>query len=155
MTDSLPAAVEGERWLLNPASGETLPATPENAAAVLAVLRDLRYRLSDAIRACESVLADESARQGTKTLHVGGFTASVSGGSELVWDIEALRVGLAKAGCPEERIDALIVATTEYKVNQSVARQLAAANPQYAAAVEAAKGRVEKPVRVSVKEGAR
>lgn len=151
VSDSHELAVTTPAEIVNPASGEILPATPDNAVEALASLRELRYRIGDAIRGCEAILADESARVGSKTLHIGGYTASVSGGSELVWDVEQLRAGLAAAECPEGRIDELIVATVEYRVNQSVARQLASANPKYAAVIEAAKSRVVKPTRVSVK----
>lgn len=150
MSENLPAVVSS---LLNPASGELLPATPENAALVLAALRDLRQRINDAVADCQDVLVAESQRVGTKTLHIGGLVATVTGGSETLWDVERLREGLRSAGCPEERLDALITAHVEYKVNQSVARQLSSANPKYATAIEVAKTRVEKSLRVSVKQG--
>lgn len=137
--------------LLNPATGEVLPATPENAAVVLARVRDMRYRLLDAVKACEAVLIEESRRQGTKTLTISGLTASISGGSTVTWDVELLEKGLRAVGCPEERIADLVTETIEYKVNNTVARQLAAANPIYAEAIEAAKTRAESPVRVYVK----
>lgn len=138
--------------LLNPATGEIVPATPANAAELAAALRELRVKISGAIKDCEAVLVDESARVGSKTLRLGGLTARVTGGSEIVWDVEKLRKSLARAGCPEERLLELIVETVEYKVNQTVARQLAAANPKYAKAIDGAKTRHETPTRVSVKE---
>lgn len=137
--------------LVDPRSGELFPATPENAAMLLERLRTLRGQLMEQIKECERVLVDESVRIGSKTLRVGGFVAEVTGGAETVWDVEALRVGLRRAGCPEERINEAITETVEYKVNNSVARQLASANPKYAKAIEAAKARTPKPVRVRVK----
>lgn len=138
--------------LLNPTSGELLAATPENAAAMLADLRELRGKIAEAVKACEAVLVEESTRVGTKTLRFGATQAVVSGGSETVWDVEALRKSLTRAGCPEERIGELIVETVEYRVNQSVARQLSGANPKYKRAIERARTTIVKPMRVSVKE---
>jgi hypothetical protein len=99
------------------------------------------------------VLIEESRRVGAKTLRYGNVEAVVSGGSEVVWDIGRLFEGLRAAGCPDERLEVLVTATVEYKVNQAVAKQLAAANPDYAAAIEAARDRQPAPTRVTVKEG--
>jgi hypothetical protein len=148
MTENLPALPEE---VMNLRTGELLPATPENAAVVLDDLRRLRQLINEASALCRDILAEESRRQGTKTLHLGELTAEVHGGSEVVWDIETLEAELLKAGCPQERMDALISETVEYKVNNTVARQLAAANPDYASAIEAAKERVPAPIRVSVR----
>lgn len=147
-TASLPALPQN---LLNPVTGEILPATAENATHVLAALRDLAARVNDAKALCRELIAEESRRQGTKTLRFGGMVAEVKGGSEVVWDISGLLEGLREKGCPEDRLEALVTATIEYKVNQQVARQLAAANPDYEAAIEAAKERVPAPIYVSVK----
>lgn len=136
--------------LVHPATGEVLEATPENAALLLKRLREFRSALNDAVRACEGVLVEHSAVAGTKTLHLGQVTAKITGGPEVLWDVEELRAGLRDAGLPEDRLGELVRETVEYKVNASVARQIASANPEYARVVEAAKQTVEKPWRVSV-----
>jgi 3-oxoacyl-[acyl-carrier-protein] synthase III len=143
-------ALERFPEILHPATGELLPATPENAAEILKAVREMRDRLSTVVHVCTDVLAAESRLRGAKTFQVGRVGVKITGGSETVWDIAKLRKGLTRAGCPQERIDGLIVATVEEKVNGTVARQLAAANPAYKKAIEAAKGSIATPVRASV-----
>jgi hypothetical protein len=147
VTDLVAAADE----LLEPTTGELLPATPENAARI-------RQRCAEAIRslreyqaACDAVLVEESRRLGTKTVHLDGATVTVTGGPGVEYDVTELRAGLSAADCPEGRIDAAIVAEVSYRVNRSVLRQLAAANREYAEAIDRAKVTVEKPYRASVK----
>lgn len=141
------------RPLVHPGTGEVLPATPENAAKLLRSLRELRQRALDAAKDCERVIAEESSRQGKKTLRLGDVAVELYGGSEVVWDVEKLRASLRRLGCPEERILELVRETIEYKIDNTVARQLAAANPKYAKAIEAAKTRHSKPLSVRIKEG--
>ena len=104
----------------------------------------------DVVKDCEAVLLDESRRQGTKTLHLPAGTATISGGTELVWDFDTLEQ-LREIGLPEQRYRELVVETVSYKVDARVAKQLAAANPEYARIIEAAQSTVEKSWRVSVK----
>lgn len=78
-----------------------------------------------------------SQRQGTKTLHAGTVDLVLGGGTKIEWDGEGLVGGLLAAGLPQERIDELV--KWEPKVNARVAAQLAAANPAYAEAIDAAR----------------
>ena len=103
----------------------------------------------------EGVLRLEAQKQGTKTLHLGSLDAVVSGGSRREYDAELLVELLRDAGLPEERIADAVVETVSYRVNQLVLKQLAAANPNYAAAIELAETTVEAPWRVSVKGATR
>jgi hypothetical protein len=134
--------------LVDVRTGELLPATPENAAELLVAAREMRQRILDLQKDCEAVLLDASRRLGTKTLHLGDVTATVTGGSELAWDLEVLNE-LRAAGLPEQRYDELVVATVTYKVNAAVSKQLSAANPAYAEIIDRARGIVERPWRVS------
>lgn len=144
--------VEDEpRELLDVATGQLLPATVENAAIVLEAARAMKDRIQMVIRDAEAYLAEASREQGTKTFHVPGFKIELSGGESVSYDPEALAEALRVAGCPEERIAEVVVATVSYKVNRSVLRQLAGANPDYKAAAELAEVREEKPLRASVK----
>lgn len=136
--------------LLDVRTGELLPATPENAADLMVAARDLRTRLNALIKDCTDVLVEESRRQGTKTLKLEGATATVAGGSETAWDLEVLAQLLA-VGLPDERYEELIKTTVTYTVDARVAKQLAAANPNYKRIIDAAKTTIEKPWRVSVK----
>jgi hypothetical protein len=101
----------------------------------------------------EDALRLESERQGTKTLHLDGLTAVVSGGEKVEYDVEKLADLLREEGLPEHRLAELIVIQVSYRVNQAVARSVAAANPRYALALEACKQIVPAPWRVSVKKG--
>lgn len=137
--------------LLHPVTGEVLETTVENAAALLNDLRNFRYLLFSAIQDAQAVLLAESTRQGTKTLHIGKLTATVSGGPETEWDTTELVTRLIAAGCPGDRLRELVKETVSYRVDRNVARQLAAANPGYAKALEETKSEVDRPYRVSVK----
>lgn len=138
--------------LLNPLSGELIPATEigKIADAVLQI-REMELKLQNARRLFASVIIEESRRQGTRTLTGDGYRAEVSAPDELQWDIELLREGLTRLGLSEQRLNELIRQTVEYKVDGNVARQIASVGPEYKAAVEAAKSRVPKAQYVSVK----
>lgn len=138
-----------EVW--NPKTGELVSAGDAPAVAdAYAELRALSWKVKAALADATTALVDESRRQGTKTLHLDGKTAVVSGGKETVYDIEGLRASLEELECPQERIEALIKTEVTYKVDARVARQLAAANPDYAIALELARTVVEKPYYVKV-----
>lgn len=138
--------------LVDVRSGEVLPATPENALALLLAARDIRRRLLSVVKDCEAVLLEESRRQGTKTMHLPGGTVTVAGGpgSELVWDFEVL-ARLIAVGLPDERWQELVTVKTTRTVNARVASQLEAANEDYAAIIREARGRADKYWSVSVK----
>ena len=121
-----------------PTTGEAVDLTnPAEVAGALRALRAFkRAELDDAIKVLEAVLEAEMQRQGTKTLHYPSMTAKLVEKNETVYDVEALRASLTRAGCPEERIDELIKAEVVWKVDGQVARQLAAANEKYARALK-------------------
>lgn len=137
--------------LLDVESGEILPATVDNAAAVLQSARVMKQKIDTVIRSATAYLAGEAAHHGTKTFNVAAGTVSLSGGTSLEYDAADLMEALRVAGCPEDRIDAAVVAEISYKVNRSVLRQLAAANQDYKAAIELAERVVAKPIRASVR----
>lgn len=141
-----------EAGLLNVETGELLPATIENAGAALTAARTMKERADDIIREITAWLRDESARQGTKTFRAGDRIVTVKGGPTIDYDVDDLREALRAADCPEERIDAAIKEeiVTNYKIDRAVLRQLAAANPDYKAAIELAQREVEKSYSASV-----
>lgn len=144
--------IDVTQWLLpDVTTGEMLPATVGNAAHVIQAARDLRTRVSSVVAEATEWLARESVRQGTKTLHGGGATVTLSGGPTDEYDPLELMNYLRNAGCPEQRVDDAVTTIIDYKVNRSVLRQLAAANPEYADAIEQAKRTVEKPMRATIK----
>lgn len=142
-----------ELGLIVPTSGEVIDLEdPHACLRVLTEIRDLESKLREAKGALTEALAAEFSRQGTKTLELGGVKAVLGPDSEVVWDIEVLGE-LRSLGLPEERMDALITTEISYKVNASVAKQLAGANPAYADVIERAKSRVPKTPYVSIKRG--
>ena len=138
--------------LLIPLTGELVPLDdPPKVAAALEQVRDLKRRLDDARAVLEDVLRVESERQGTRTLHLGGLDAVVTGGEKVEYDELELANGLRDAGLPEARLAELIVETVSYRVDQRVARSVAASNPAYAAVLERCRRLVATPWRVSIK----
>lgn len=132
-------------------TGERLPATRDNAAAVLVAARERKRALDEVIRDAEAYLAEESRRNGTKTFQTDHGKVELSGGVSTEYDEQALMEALRAAGCPEERIAEAVVETVSYKVDKRVLRQLTAANPDYAAAAETAATKTESPLRATVK----
>jgi hypothetical protein len=132
-------------------TGEVLPATAENAYRALTAVDQMQARLRDVRAAITDFMVEEAKRQGTKTFHTTDGDVSVSGGVATEIDAQTLAQLLREAGCPEERIDEVVVAHIEYKVNRNVLRQLTGANSDYKAAADLATHEVEKPWRASAK----
>jgi hypothetical protein len=135
--------------LIVPWTGEVLDATPVTAARALLEARRLREQIKDFEAVAREYVLQDSQRQGTKTLHYGDTTATVSGDRELVWDMTEL-VKLLDAGLPQERYNDLVHEEVSYKVNAAVARQLAGANEEYADIIERARHYLPKRPSVSV-----
>lgn len=124
---------------------------PKQVAEALYIVRDAKRQLDEARAGLERVLAEEARRLGTKTLHLDGVEAVITGGPTVEYDIEELQK-LLDAGLPEERYDKLVKAKVEYVVDKSVIRQLlGSGNAEYLRIIERAARDVEKPYRVSVR----
>lgn len=136
--------------LLNVETGELLAPTIDNAAAALIAARNMRERIHDVTAEITAYAVELAEERGTKTLHGEQETLALSGGAGTEYDPEVLADLLRTAGCPEDRIDAAVVAHVEYKVNRSVLKQLEV-NANYKAAIELSRREVEKPYRASVK----
>jgi len=137
--------------LIVPYSGELIDLEdPPGCLKLLAEIRELEQKLRLVKGALTEALVAESSRQGTKTLELNGIKAVVSASDEIIWDVEVLQE-LADLGLPEERMSALITTEISYKVNASVAKQLAGANESYAEVIERAKSRIPKTPYVSIK----
>lgn len=151
MTEPLSTDLAIPDELLNPITGELVPTSNVvQVAATLEALREYRDRLNVAIAVFSEPLIMESRRLGTRTLTAGALRAEVSSDHEIEWDLDAL-AKLLDVGLPQERYDELVRATVTYKVNGTVARQLAGASPEYAAVIERAKVRIPKRQYVTVK----
>lgn len=136
--------------LLDVRTGELVEATPAKAAELLVAAREMRGRLMGLVKDCEAVLLDESRKQGTKTLPFPEGTATITGGQELLWNLDIL-LQLRDRGLPEDRYNELVVATVSYRVDARVAKQLESANPVYAEVIAMARSYESKPFRVSIK----
>jgi hypothetical protein len=140
--------------LVMPLTGEVVPlADAPKVARALLELRQLKGRLDEARRVLEDALLFASEQAGSRTLHLGELDAVVSGGEKVVYDELELARRLREAGLPEARLAELIVETVTYKVDQRVATSVAAANPNYAEALQASRRTVPAPVRVAIKRG--
>lgn len=136
-----------------PVTGEVINLNdPSLCLRVLGEIRDLESRLREAKAELTCALQVEFTRQGKKTLEVGDVKAELRGGTEVIWDIEVLD-RLREMGLPEERMDELVKAEVTYKVNAAVAKQLAAANPEYAAVIELARTTIPKAAYVKITGG--
>ncbi len=124
---------------------------PAEVAQALSDVRDLKRRLDELRALLEGVLMLESQRVGSKTLHLEGMDAVVSGGPRTEYDAELLMSRLRACGLPEERVAQAVVATVTYKPNAAVLRQLAGANADYRRAIDASRTTVDAPYRVSLK----
>lgn len=111
----------------------------------------MKQQVNQIVNDATAYLVDVATEQGIKTLHDGGETITISGGPTVEYDPLDLREALEAAGCPQNRIDQAVVAEITYKVDRSVLRQLAAANPDYKAAISLAEREVEKPYRATIK----
>jgi hypothetical protein len=146
------AQVEETPTIVVPVTGQLVDLTrPVEVAGALHDVREAK-RLLDELRALlEGVLRLEAQHQGTKTLHLGPLDAVISGGTRNDYDADVLQQLLRDAGLPEERLSEAVQQIVTYKVDQRVLKQLAAANPAYAAAIDQARTTVETPWRVTVK----
>lgn len=137
---------------LVPISGELIDLSDTGAvASAVARIRGYERLLYEARQELNHVLLEESRRRGTKTLHLGKQTVTVSGGTDLVWDLDVLNE-LLDAGLPEDRWADLVTATVEYKVSSQVARQLEGASEVYAEIIGRARSRVPRRPTINVKE---
>jgi alkylhydroperoxidase/carboxymuconolactone decarboxylase family protein YurZ len=120
-------------------------------AQTLDYLRDIETQIKDAKRVLTDALEAESERQGSRTLDLGNVLVKLSTRERTEYDLEVLADMLRDAGLPEERLGELIVATVSYSLNQSVARQLRAANAAYGAALDSCRRTVPATVYATVK----
>jgi len=144
-----------ETTLIVPTTGEVInPDDPAGCLRVLTEIRELESKLKELKSALTEALGFEFSRLGTKTIELNGIKAELRGGSEIVWDVEILEE-LRGLGLPDERMVALVTTEISYKVNASVAKQLAAANEAYAEVIERAKSTIPKSSYVAIKKGGR
>jgi len=139
MTESVEVATLAERAVVNPATGELLSLEdPRGCLFALRELRELEDRIKTVKRILSGAVAEEAARQGTKTLHLEGVTATVATKKEIQWDLDQL-AKLVDMGLPAERYDALVKTEVTYKVSAAEADRIGKANPDYRTVIERAR----------------
>lgn len=146
------AVQEPAPMLMLPTTGELISRDdPAACARALQEMDDLETKLKVLKGALREVLLEESVRVGGKTLHFGGgITATITTPVSTIWDHTVL-AELVAAGLPEDRYEALVKTEISFKINGSIAKELAGANPVYAEIIERAKTRIEKTPSVAVK----
>jgi hypothetical protein len=136
-----------------PGTGELvdLSDTPACVAA-LDALRNYESLIREAKATLTRAVIEEATRQGVRSIELpDGSRAEVSPPSEIVWDAELLEDRLREAGMPEERISQIVEQTVMLKVKTVEAKKAAAANPEYASAVEEARSEQPKAQYVSIR----
>lgn len=142
----MPDASNRGEELMVPHTGVLIDLADEQAVAgTYRDLKDLGDRIAAAQRDLRRALAELSALKGTKTLYVEGVgKVELSGDTEVEYDAREVEEGLRALGCPEETIREIVVETVSYKVDGNRAKRAAAANPEYARVIEAARSVREK-----------
>ena len=120
-----------------------------SVAWALKQIRELEDQLRDAKSILSTALEIEKTRRGKGTMDFGDIKAVVATKNETIWDIEVLEQ-LLELGLPDERFNELVTTEYSYKVNASVAKQIAAANSDYAKVIESAKTVIEKKPTVTL-----
>jgi hypothetical protein len=126
---------------------------PKEVALALDGVRDLERQLRLVKTELTSALVYASQQAGAKTLHLEGVKVEIKGGTQTVYEAELIEQGLREAGMPEARIREIVKETVSYVVSAVQAKQAAAANPAYAAVIEAHKRVEEKATSVSISLG--
>lgn len=144
-------SVSDSQELIVPGLGQLvlLSDIPE-VARTLDHVRELERQLREIKTELTSAIVAASQREGTKTLHMEGLTATIKSGTDVHYDAEAIEEELRAAGMPEERIREIVVETITYKVNAVKAKQAAGANPAYGEVIERHRREVEKPPYVTI-----
>lgn len=134
-------------------NGEIIPLDdPAKVAKAILTLRDLEYQIRQAKEELTQTLVQHSMEIGNKTITLaGGGQATIKGGSETIYDAEEIMADLREAGMSEERISEIVTETVTYKVKAVEAKRAAAANPEYARAIEEWTHIVPRRVTVEIK----
>jgi hypothetical protein len=137
--------------LLDVLTGEVLPASPENAHAILQRIEEQEARLRVAKAAITAYVEDESKKEGTKTFNVPGGKLVLEGGPTTVVEGNELAQLLRDAGMSDERIAEIVSEEVTYKVNRAKLNQATAANDDYKAAADLCTSTVMKPWRAKAR----
>jgi hypothetical protein len=142
-----------KRELVLPGIGQIVDLSDyEDSAFALATVRDLEQQLREIKGVLTDAIVDGARVMGTKTLHLkDGRVATLSAGTETIYDAERIEDGLRALGMPEERIREVVQETVTYKVNAVEAKRVAGANEEYARVIDENSHQVQKPIYVSMR----
>jgi hypothetical protein len=138
--------------LVLPASGEIVNLNDvfEVARAYRSVL-DLETDLKQAKGLLRDALVARSQAEGRKTMHLDGYgKVEVKGGTETLYDAQAIKRELLAAGMSPERVSEIVIETVDYKVSAVEAKKAATANERYAEIIDRHKQVYPKRPSVSV-----
>ena len=95
--------------LVVPATGEVVDLADVGAITrAYNSIRDLERQLREARDVLTEALLAQSKHIGSKTLHTAGGKVVVKGGTETMYDAEAIERELREAGMPEDRIGDIV-----------------------------------------------
>lgn len=138
--------------IANPVNGALVPAGDLKAVGEnIELLRRAKGAVDLALRQLTDAVRMAARSEGRRTFHVDGVSIVLGSETEVEWDAEELVIGLAKAGCPQPRLNELVSTEVTYKVNAAVAKQIAGANPEYKAVIDRCQRRVPKRPYANVK----
>ena len=136
------------------ATGEIVDLADEQQCAnALRALRDLKDEIDGGIRVLSGALAEAAERHATKTLHLPSATVVVKGGSQTLYDADAIERDLLDAGMPDYRVAQIVKeeVTVTRRVVGAEAQKAARMNDTYREIIERHSTIVERPAQVTVK----
>jgi hypothetical protein len=138
-----------------PGTGELVKLDDEVACALaLDAVREYERLLREAKSALTEAIIERATVLGVRSFALpDGRRAEVSASTESVYDAQAVEDGLRAAGMPEERIAEIIEEQVSYRVRAAQAKRAAAANPAYAAVIEASRTEHSRNRYISLKRG--
>lgn len=135
-----------------PASGEVVDLNDvRSVARAYRSVIDLERDLRSAKGLLREALLAQSEMIGKRTMHLEGLgKVEVKGGTETIYDAQAIKRELLEAGMPPERVREIVIETVDYKVSAVEAKKAASANAAYAEIIERHRQTFAKTPSVSV-----
>jgi len=138
--------------LVLPASGVVVDLSNEREVAIACRdIKDVMAEFRRVDRLLREAMREHKRLRGTGTFYIEGVgKIEVKGDKETEYDAKVVEAELKAVGCPEEIIREIVVQTVDWKVDAVRAKQAAAANDDYARAIENGKVVREKLPTVTV-----
>jgi len=135
-----------------PHTGEIVDLSDAHAVAkAYREIQDLEGKLRTAKGTLADALVHHTTIYGSKTMPLEGLgKVVVKGGTDTVYDAQAIKRDLIAAGSDRARVAQIVIETVDYKVAAVEAKKAAGANAEYAAIIERHKTVYPKRPSVSV-----